>query len=198
MKFAPRKADGSYDNEGIIDMMYAQSINPSAVLENAEQFADNRLVCRIPSDQGYDGSIGTTSQDPPLEEAAGFLYSGANGAITTNVASYFRGALYYEFIAHGEDGKAVKVKSWMLNTEIGKGSETHNTDKKSLEFGAYEYPFHCYGDPMMAADGETRYVDENGVERTAYIYRAVPGDEGYADFEKSVPTPKVAPVAAEG
>ena len=198
MKFAPKKADGTYDNENIIDMMYAQSVNPSAVLEDAEQYADDRLVCRIPSDQGYDVSVGTTSQDPAIEEAAGFLVPGANGAITTDVSSYFRGALYYEFTAHGEDGRAVKVKTWMLNTELGKGSETHATDKKSLEFGAYEYPGHCYGDPLMSADGETRYVDENGMERTAYIYRAVPGDEGYADFEKSVPVPKVAAAAAEG
>lgn len=198
MKFAPKKADGGYDNENILDVRYAQSINPSSVMEDAEQFADDRMVCRIPSDMGYDGAIGTTSQDPDIEEAAGFLVDGANGAITTDVTSYLRGALYYEFIAHGEGGKAVKVKSWMLNTEIGKGNETHTTDKKSVEFGSYEYPFHCYGDPLMAADGEARYVDENGMERTAYIYRAVPGDEGYETFEKSVPTPKVAADAPEG
>lgn len=198
MKFVPRNGEGGYDNEKIFDVKYAQSINPSAVLENAEQFADDRMVCRIPSDKGYEGNIGTTSQDPDIEKAAGFLFPGASGAITTDVNSYLRGALYYEFTAHKEDGTAVRVKTWMLNTEIGKGSETHTTDKKSLEFGSYEYPFHCYGDPLMAADGEKRYADENGMERTAYIYRAVPDDKGYETFEKSVPTPKVADAAPEG
>jgi len=198
MKFAPKKADGTYDSENIIELLYAQSINPSAVLEDAEQFADDRMVCRIPSDQGYDLTVGTTSQDPALEEAAGFLIAGAAGAVTTDVTSYLRGALYYEFTAHGEDGRAVRVKTWMFNTELGKGSETHATDKKSLEFGAYEYPGHCYGDPLMAADGTTRYVDDNGMERTAYMVRAVPGDEGYDTFGAAVPLPKVAAAGAAG
>lgn len=37
MKFAPKKS-GTYDT-ALLDMKYAQSINPSALLEAAEQYA---------------------------------------------------------------------------------------------------------------------------------------------------------------
>ncbi len=56
MKFAPKKS-GTYDT-ALLDMKYAQSINPSALLEAAEQYADNRLVCRVPSDTGLRGRGG--------------------------------------------------------------------------------------------------------------------------------------------
>ena len=139
MKFAPKKS-GTYDT-ALLDMKYAQSINPSALLEAAEQYADNRLVCRVPSDTGYEGEVGTTAPDPELEKAAGFALEGANGLITTNIASYLRGALYYEFLELDEDGKQSVVKCWMFNVEIGKGSATYTTAKGSVEFGAYSYPF---------------------------------------------------------
>ncbi len=105
MKFAPKKS-GTYDT-ALLDMKYAQSINPSALLEAAEQYADNRLVCRVPSDTGYEGEVGTTAPDPELEKAAGFALEGANGLITTNIASYLRGALYYEFLEAGRGRQAV-------------------------------------------------------------------------------------------
>lgn len=168
MKFAPKKS-GTYDT-ALLDMKYAQSINPSALLEAAEQYADNRLVCRVPSDTGYEGEVGTTAPDPELEKAAGFALEGANGLITTNIASYLRGALYYEFLELDEDGKQSVVKCWMFNVEIGKGSATYTTAKGSVEFGAYSYPFRAYGDPLKDSEGTDDYKDERGVGRTAYLY----------------------------
>jgi len=196
MKYAPRKADGTYDTPKVFEM--AQGIDPTAVTENAEQYADDRLVLRLPSDKGYDGNIGTTAQDVGLETDAGFLVPAAGGMAVVSVAAYFRAAVYYEFIGHYEDGTPFKVKTWMYNVEIGKGSESHTTDKSSVEFGSYSYPFHCYGDPLMDAEGTKHYMDANGMERTAYMLRAVPGDEGYETFGEAVPVPKVKAPAAEG
>ena len=194
MKFAPKKS-GTYDT-ALLDMKYAQSINPSALLEAAEQYADNRLVCRVPSDTGYEGEVGTTAPDPELEKAAGFALEGANGLITTNIASYLRGALYYEFLELDEDGKQSVVKCWMFNVEIGKGCATYTTAKGSVEFGAYSYPFRAYGDPLKDSEGTDDYKDERGVGRTAYLYTCRPDDTGYATFGDTVPVPKVA--ATEG
>lgn len=194
MKFAPKEAEGYAST--LLDMKYAQSINPSALLEAAEQYADNRLVCRIPNDTGYEGEIGTTAADPEVEKAAGFALEGATGLITTNIVSYLRGALYYEYLENDEDGKQSVVKVWMFNVELGKGAATHTTDKNSLEFGSYTYPFRAYGDTLMDAEGTGEYLDERGVGRKAYLYTCRYDDEGYADFGKTVPVPKVA--AADG
>ena len=190
MKFAAKSSTG-YAAEPL-EMKYAQSINPSALLEAAEQYADNRLVCRVPNDRGYEGEIGTTAPDPELEKAAGFALEGASGLITTNIASYLRGALYYEFLEVDEDGKQSVVKVWMFNVELGKGSATYTTDRDSLEFGSYTYPFRAYGDKLMDDEGTAEYVDEKGLGRTAYLYTCRPDDTGYSTFGDSVPVPKVA------
>lgn len=190
MKFAP-KTNGSYAAE-LLALKYAQSLNPSALLQAAEQYADNRLVCRIPSDTGYEGEIGTTAPDPELEKAAGYSIEGASGLITTNVASYLRGALYYEFLETDEDGQTSVVKAWMFNVEIGKGAATHSTNQNSVQFGSYSYPFRAYGDKLMGSDGTSEYLDAKGLGRTAYLYTARPSDAGYATFGDSVPVPKVA------
>lgn len=196
VKFAPRQK-GTYATD-FIPLAYAQNLGLNAKLEGTELFADNRLVCRVPSDTGYEGEIGMTTSAPELEKAAGFALEGADGLITTNVASYLRGALYYEHMETGEDGVSRVVKTWVLNTEIGKGSKTHSTDQSGVQFGSYSYPFRTYGETLMAADGTSEYLDENGVGRLAFFYSAWPDDAGYADFGKTVPVPKVAPAAEDG
>lgn len=196
MKFAP-KTDGTYSSQ-LLDMKYAKSINPSALLEAAEQYADNRLVVRIPSDTGYEGEVGTTASDPELEKAAGFALEGAAGLITTDITSYLRGALYYEFLEVDEDGKQSACKVWMFNVEIGKGSQSYTTKQAGIEFGTYSYPIRCYGDTLMDAEGTSPYLDERGVGRKAFLYTARPGDTGYETFGDTVPTPQVAPADVGG
>lgn len=190
VKFAPKRK-GVYATE-LIPLSYAQSLGLNAKAEAAELYADNKLVCRVPSDTGYEGELGNTSPSPELEKAAGFAIEGASGLITTDIASYLRGAMYYEHQETDEDGVNRTVKTWVLNVEIGKGSKTHNTDQASVQFGSYSYPFRSYGDTLMAADGTSAWLDENGVGRKAFFYSAWPEDPDYADFGKTVPVPKVA------
>ena len=190
VRFAPKRK-GTYATE-LIPLPYAQSLGLTAKAEAAELYADNRLVCRVPSDTGYEGELGGTSPSPELEKAAGFAIEGASGLITTNIANYLRGALYYEHQETDEDGVNHTVKTWVLNVEVGKGSKNHATDQAGVQFGSYAYPFRSYGDTLMAADGTSEWLDENGVGRKAFFYSAWPEDTDYADFGKTVPVPKVA------
>ena len=190
MKFA-QKSDSGYSTQ-LTDLLYAKSLNPSALLEAVEQYADNRLLFRIPSDTGYEGEIGTTAPDMEFEKLAGFAQEGANGLIRMSLASYVRGALYYEFIERDEAGLGSAVKVWLYNVEIGKGSETYTTDASSVEFGSYAYPFRAYGDDLMDQEGTTKYLDDKGLGRKAFMYMSRPGDTGYDTFGASVPVPKAA------
>lgn len=190
MKFAPVTESGYATT--FLKLLYAKNINPTSLLEAVDQHADNRLIFRIPNDTGYEGQIGTTAADPELEKAAGYSIEGDNGLIGTDVVQYLRGALYYEFFERDEHGSASVVKVWLFNAEIGKGSASHATNTKSLEFGEYTYPFTAYGDTLMDAAGTAPFRDAKGMGRKAFMYTARPGDEGYADFDKTVPTPKVA------
>lgn len=196
VKFAPKTGGAYATGEDILKVLYAKNLNPSSLLEAAEQYADDRLLFRVPNDKGYDVELGTTAPDPELEKAAGFALEGADGLISASVVSYARGALYYEFKERDEDGRPSMVKCWMYNVELGKGTGTYTTDESSVTFGAYSYPFRVYGDPLMDADGTNEHLDDRGVGRTAYMITARPGDAGYATFGDSVPVPKVAAVSA--
>lgn len=190
MQFAPATETGYAATP--LKLLYAKNLNPTALLEAVEQYGDNRLIFRIPSDTGYEGQIGTTGADPELEKAIGYSIESDNGLITTDVTQYLRGALYYEFIERDEHGAASVVKVWLFNAEIGKGSASHATNTRSLEFGEYTYPFTVYGDTLMDAAGTAPFRDAKGMGRKAFMYTARPDDEEYDNFDKAVPTPKVA------
>lgn len=190
MAFAARTGDAYASS--VTKLLYAKNINPTSLLEAVEQHADNRLLFRVPNDKGYEGEIGTTAPDVEFEKQAGYAMEGANGVIKTNLAFYARGALYYEFLETDKDGVPSVAKVWLLNVEIGKGSENHSTDAGSIEFGEYKYPFRAYGDPLKNTEGTSDYLDARGLGRTAYMIVCRPGDTGYATFGATVPVPKVA------
>lgn len=189
VQFAPMTGEG-YGTP--VALPYAKGINPTALLSAVEQYGDNRLLFRIPNDRGYEGEFSTTAPDPEFEKMAGFALEGANGLIRADVASYVRGALYYEFVERDGGGRASKVKVWMFEVEVGKGSETYSTDEENIQLGTYAYPIRVYGTPVMNADGTAKYQDERGMGRTAFMYVSRAGDTGYEDFGKTVPTPKMA------
>ena len=68
VKFAPKETEG-YGTP--VALPYAKGINPSALLDAVEQYADNRLLFRIPSDKGYEGEFSTTAPDAEFEKMAG-------------------------------------------------------------------------------------------------------------------------------
>lgn len=173
-------------------MLYAKSLSLNAQVQPAEQYADNRLLFRVPSDQGYEGELGTTAPDAAFEIAAGFTKIGQSGVLRMKMVSYARGALYYEHVEHDENGAAYVVKTWAYNVEIGKGSETHATDEATVSFGDYSYPLHVYGDPTMTHTGDAEYIDANGLKPLTMLYSAWPDDAQYATFGDAVPVPKMA------
>ncbi len=191
VKFAPKTSAGYAEDDAILPVKYAKNLNPSSLLEAVEQYADNRLLFRVPNDKGYDVELGTTGPDGELEKAAGYAMEGASGLISVGQVAYARGALYYEFIERDETGQASKVKCWMFNVEVGKGTGTYTTDESSVTFGTYTYPMRVYGDTLMDSTGTAAYVDSKGLGRTAFLYTSRPGDTGYDTFGDSVPVPKL-------
>ena len=192
VKFALKTSTGYAEGEEMLPVLYAKSLNPSSLLEAVEQYADDRLLFRVPNDKGYDVELGTTGPDQELEKAAGYAMEGASGLISVSQVAYARGALYYEFKERDESGQPSMVKCWMYNVEVGKGTGTYTTDESSVTFGTYTYPMRVYGDPLMDSAGTAKYVDEKGLGRTAFLYTCRPGETGYDTFGDSVPTPKVA------
>ena len=189
-KFAAVAADG-YATP--IELEYTVNITLSPSVERAERYADNRLILSIPNEPFMDGSIGTTARDIELEKLAGISMEVAGGVATLGMVKYLRGALYFEHIEYLKDGTNKLVKTWVYNVEVGKGETNLSTKTASVTFADYIYPIRSMGDPLMADDGTTEYIDQNGMKRNVFMFNAWPDDAGYATFGDAVPVPKALP-----
>ena len=152
------------------------------------------MVCEIASDNGYTGTINTTAPELDLETALGMVMNVAGGArAVVSRGSTPRTDVYFETIVNYEDGTSEVVKTWLLNVAISEPeSIEHNTDTDSATFGDYAYPITVYGEMLKAATGDADYVDDKGFKRRVYRLDSYPGDDGYAAFGSTVPTPKMA------
>ena len=187
VKYAERIGENSYDAT-INDFLYTTNIGLTTIFSTQDVYADNKLLLRIPSDQGYDGQLGSTAPDPDFEVASGMqikLDDGTTAAIKQT--GFKRMALYYEISIETEGGTKV-IKVWLLNATFAKANETNATDTAQVTLNDVVYPFTVYGEDVMSTATE-KYRDENGVGATALRVVSMPGETEYADFEKSVPKP---------
>ncbi len=181
--------NGKYSLAEIVKIIaYAKAISLDPQIAEATQYANGKLVAKITSDSGYNGSLGVTAQDPELEKDIGRSIKMADGSLTVvGGANPIRlTGLYYEFNEEEENGKRSTVTVWLHNVEIGASSFNHATDSNNVDFGEYSYPITVYGSPLLTANGE-EYVDKNGVGRTCFMSICRPDDIGYAEFGKAVP-----------
>jgi len=175
-----------------VDMPYAKSMALSALVNKAQLYADDRLVLEVPSDTGYDGTMGMTSPDPDYEIALGFAAQLASGAMAQlDAVDLRRHCLYFEASGKREEGPAYQIKSWLLEVTTAKSGKNYATKGENIEFGTHEVPIRLYGAPLLDANGEP-FVDENGMERTVFIVSSRPDDADYETFGDAVPDLTVA------
>lgn len=176
-------------------MEYLKSVALDRQINTTPQFANNRQVLKIATDNGYTGSIGTTGRDQELEKALGMIMplSGGVTGVVSRAGSKRLEGLYYEY-KESYDNVEKTVKVWLLNVELNEPNLNNASDADSVEFGDYTYPLTVYGTRVKAAAGDDDYVDENGNKLDCYMVICAPGEEGYATFGDTVPVPK-APTA---
>lgn len=194
-KYCMRGEGGAAAN--IKPMPYVKSASFDPQIETLPIYASNVKVLAVVSDKGYTGNLGVTAQDRGFEKDLGQIIDIESGQADVNLINLKRCDVYYEYIEHTAAGTPYVVKVWVLNVETAKASKTHNTDEDSIKIGEYQYPITVYGDKIKASTGETVYKDANGNELTATRIISLPGDAGYADFDKTVPVAKMK-AAAEG
>lgn len=190
--------NGKYKTPGeegtLAKIAYLKSVSLDPQINSTAQYANNRMVLNIPTDNGYTGELGVTAQDPALETAIGRTMKLANGALATVGGAGTRRleGLYYEFYEEDETDGRSAVKVWLLGVELGASSVNNSTDQDSVEFGAYSYPVTVYGTRVLKDTGEDEYVDERGLPRQCYMMVSRPDDTGYATFGDSVPEARMA------
>lgn len=174
----------------IAAMDFIKNISLERQINTTPQYANNRLLCKLPTDNGFTGNLGTTAQDTAFETALGMIKTLADGTqATVSRSGSPRVDFYYEFKQVTDANVSQVVKVWLLNVEFAEPSENHETDTESKAFGNYIYPFTVYGDRLKASAGTADYVDANGNRLDCYRIMSFPGDTGYDTFAASVPTP---------
>lgn len=189
---AKYKLSGS---EGTVTAMpYLKSVSLNRQINSTSQYANNREIIKISTDNGYTGNLGTTARDTELEKALGMIMplSGGTGVVSRTGGKRLEG-FYYEYKETDDDGDKV-IKVWLLNVELTEPSLNNSTDTDSVEFGEYVYPITVYGTRIKDSAGTADYVDERGNKLDCFMVISAPEDEGYDTFDATVPVPK-APTA---
>lgn len=176
----------------VVSMPYIKGVSISKETSKSPQYANNRMVLEIYNETGMTGTINTTARDEGFEEAAGMCMPLATGMGVIRQKTVSRFDIYHEFILSYEDGSQEVVKSWMLNVGVyAPEAIEHTTHSDSIDFGEYAYPITVYGDKVMDAEGTAEYIDASGMRHVCYEILCYPEDDGYSEFEKTVPVPKV-------
>ncbi|WMJ23456.1 hypothetical protein RBG61_01960 [Paludicola sp. MB14-C6] len=190
-KYAMRGADGAKGTE-VKSLPFAKSVGFDPTVEQQPVYANDSKVLAIVSDNGYTGTVGTTGQDRTFETALGHIMPVDGGIADINQLGFKRCDFYYEYQEETATGIKYTVKVWALNVEFSKANKNHATDQNQATIGEYSYPITVYGDKIMDAAGTAVYKDAYGNELTATRIISVPSDKTYTDFEKTVPTVKMA------
>lgn len=175
----------------VVPFKFAKSVSFDPSVEQSPIYFNNVKVMNVINDQGYTGAFGTSAQDRAFEEALGLIMSVENGTADININTLKKFDMYYEYVENTDSDLQYIVKVWALNIETSKPSKAHTTDTNSLALGEYSYPITVYGDKIKKSTGDEIYRDKNGNEITATRVICLPCDEGYDDFDKSVPIVKM-------
>lgn len=190
LKYAVRDNDNKPGTK-IENFPYAKSIGVEPQVEEEKIYANDMQIGVCISEQGSTGELGTTAQDRNFEKAIGHIIDIENGTADVNLISNKRVDFFYKYKEKTASGTEFVVKVWLLNVEVSKASKSHESDENTAKLGEYKYPITAYGDKLKNTEGTEIYVDADGNERTVTRIISVPSDKGYADFEKTVPIPKM-------
>lgn len=189
-KFALRLGDNSYSTD-LLPLKYLKTISYNPSLQTSSQHADDREILQAVADTGITGAIGSTAPDPDLERTLGWKQDIASGVADVSVTQQPSGALYYETTLAAETGgKNLVLKVWLLNVVLKRSNETFKTNAPAPDFGDYSYDYTSRGEALLAADGEGKYLDEQGFEHAVYRVTCLPGEAGYDTFGDAVPAVK--------
>lgn len=184
------KGDSGYGTP--VAFPFLKAVPLTAQVSSEDIYADGIRVMTLYSDNGYNGSIGTTAQDRTFEEAIGQVVSAGTGvSMTTQIAGSKVIAFYFETEEKTANGVSYTVKNWLLGVQVGRPDRAHNTNTNSPAIGEYAYPAVISGEKVKNSASTANFIDANGNEIMCYIVSALPNAVNYATFGDEVPTPKV-------
>lgn len=160
-------------------------------------YGDGEVQDSAYSDLTVSGAIGVTARDMDFEKDIGLIETLKDGlSAELAVTGTKRVHLGLETFIK-KKGQAAQVKRvWIFNLQISPPSESLTQTKEDITESTFDYSYVGYGTNVKSADGQSDYVDENGMRKKAFTVSARPTDAGYQTFFEKVPVPTVATTTA--
>lgn len=172
------------------DLSYVDSISLEPQYEETKVYGDGEIIGVIPNDKGLSGKLKVININEEYEKDCGRLLGIKNGTASIQQRKATEQAIYFEVDATTEDGKIETIKNWIYGVTTGKPSETFDQTKDAPTINQYEYNLTIKGELLRS--GLDLYIDKaTGNTVKVYWLKSAPTSDGYATFEKAVPTPTI-------
>lgn len=161
-----------------------------------EIFGDGQLQASVYNDKGMLGTMTLTARDNEYGIDLGFAMklNGGGVADVQQVKSVDHNVYFesYDLIksSTGEDFKQTTAKVWVFGVTTAAPSETLAQNTDGINENMVDYPITIKGIKLRKETGTETYRDALGNELNIFTWKKLPGDEGYDDFEKTVPIPR--------
>lgn len=189
-KYAVRKADGSKGTP--VDMGFLDSVALEANVGVTAIYGDGEIQKEIVSDNSKTGNLVLTAPDTDFEVAVGIKKVGTGGEMLDVALRSKKTVDIYVEVTDETKNSAVIGKKWILGASVTPPSQTYNQNTDSPNANNWTYPLTVLGEKALEETGEEIFTDADGMEQRVYVITSKPGDDGYATFGDTVPTPRIA------
>ncbi len=159
-------------------------------------YGDGKIICTLINERGKTGVLTLNNICDVYEIAMGRKMNTSAGLADIKQTKVVEHNIYFEVcnITKTDEDiiKTTVAKTWLFGcVSTARPSEAYDQTTTDINESSFELPFTVNGTNLKNAEGTGNYIDEDGNELIALQVTKVPGDDGYEDFEKTVPIPKV-------
>ncbi len=183
------------DNSGVYglpkDLAFAHEIALEPTFSTNRIYGDGRVIAEVVSDQGKTGTLIVVQIPHEYEKDMQQKRAMSDKSVADiTQLDTIEHAIYYE-VNKLENGVNQTIKAWLLNVTSGKPAETFTQSQAEPTLNNIEIPLTILGDYAKGATNEEIYVDVDGNKLRVTKLVSKPGDDNYATFQNSVPTPRI-------
>ena len=185
----------SVDGSTVKPLGYLTAISTEKNIDTKDIYGDGEIILSQMNDKGSTGSLEMTARDDDFEKDLGFEMEIEQGLAEAQVLGNVDiavGAECYIVVKDKTSGKAVQKtkKVWWLNVNVAPAGTSLSQNTDTTNEATVSYPLTIKGTNLLAKDGTSAYVDENGNTRKVFKISCLPDNENYATFLDTVPIPK--------
>lgn len=158
-------------------------------------YGDGRIIATLVNERGKNAVLTLNNICDAYEIAMGRKEQTTTGLADIKQTKVIEHAIYFEVcnLIKTDAGvtKTTVTKTWLLGcTSTGRPSESYDQTTTDINESSFELSFTVNGINLKNTEGTGNYVDEDGNEIVVLQVTKVPGDDGYDDFETTVPSPQ--------